>query len=105
MPELGRPAPDLAQCATRGRAGLRGRVLAGMPALLAANSGSRRPPPDIGPVLRGRLTRLPAGPVPTVVVAGPQDWLEPADGVSGRPRARIEQAAAELAAVLVSRRR
>lgn len=84
---------------------LRGRVLSGMPALLAANSGSRWQPPDIGQALRGRLTRLHAEPVPTVVVAGPQDWLEPAGGVSGRLRERIDQATAELTAVLVARAR
>ncbi|RSM38386.1 hypothetical protein DMA12_33110 [Amycolatopsis balhimycina DSM 5908] len=140
--ELGRLAPDLAQCAAGGQASLdlreaiavvvtadglvvatpvvatspsdvftsffgilRGGVLSGMPVLLAANSGSRRQPPDIGPVLRGRLSCLHAEPVPTVVVAGPQDWQEPADGGSGRLRERIDQATAELAAVLVSRGR
>jgi FMN reductase len=50
---------------------LRGGVLSGMPVLLAANSGSRRQPPEIEQVLRGR----------------------------------IDQAAAELAAVLISRAR
>ena len=82
---------------------LRGGLLSGMPVLLAANSGSRWQPPDIGQVLRGRLTCLHAEPVPTVVVAGPADWQKPAHGGSGRLRERIDQAAAELAAVLVSR--
>lgn len=80
-------------------------VLSGVPVLLAVNSGSRWQPPDIEQVMRGRLTCLHAEPVPTVVVASPQDWQEPTHGVSGRLRERIDQAAAELAAVLVSRPR
>ncbi|MBE8519593.1 NAD(P)H-dependent oxidoreductase [Amycolatopsis sp. H6(2020)] len=84
---------------------LRGGVLSGMPVLLAANSGSRWQPPDIEQVLRGRLTGLHAEPVATVVVAGPADWEAPAPGVAARLCGRIEQAAAELAAALISRAR
>ena len=75
-----------------------------MPVLLAANSGSRRQPPDIGQVMRDRLSRLCAEPVPTVVVAGPGDWACPAPGGS-KLRERIGQAAAELAAAMGSHRR
>jgi FMN reductase len=84
---------------------LEGGVLSGMPVLLAANSGSRWQPPDIEQVLRGRLTCLHAEPVATVVVAGPADWEAPAHGVAGSLRGRIDQAAAEFAAVLISRTR
>jgi FMN reductase len=72
-------------------------VMSGMPVLLVATCLSPRQVPDVGRVLRGCLTRLHAEPVPTVVVAGAEEWEESADGV-GHPRWRIDKAAAELAA-------
>jgi FMN reductase len=80
-------------------------VLSGMPVLLAANSGSRWQPPDIGQVMRGRLSCLRAQPVPTVVVAGPEDWSGSGHGGSRRLRERIDQAAAELVATVGPPRR
>jgi FMN reductase len=80
-------------------------VLSGVPVLLAVTSGSRWQPPDIGQVMRGRLSCLHAEPVPTVVVAGPADWEEPASGGTTRLRAHIGQAATELAAAMSSGRR
>jgi len=84
---------------------LEGGVLSGMPVLLAVNSGSRWQPPDIGPVLRKRLTCLHAEPVPTVVVAGPADWEGPVPDGSTQLRERIDRAAAELAAAIGSHQR
>jgi FMN reductase len=75
-------------------------VLSGEPVLVAVNSGSCWQPPDIGQVMRGRLTCLHAQPVPTVVVAGPADWEESASGDPTRLREHIDQAAAELAAAM-----
>jgi FMN reductase len=80
-------------------------ALSGMPVLLAANSGSRWQPPDIGRVTRRRLTRLHAKPVPTVVVAGPEDWEGPAHSCSRRLREHITRAAAEFAAAVSPPRR
>ncbi|NKE59760.1 oxidoreductase [Lentzea sp. PSKA42] len=77
-------------------------VLSGMPVLLAANSGSRWRPPELGRVIRGRFTCLHAEPVPTVVIAGPEDWEGPAHGCSNRLRERITQAADELVAAVSS---
>ncbi|WP_051858667.1 NAD(P)H-dependent oxidoreductase [Streptomyces cellulosae] len=79
-------------------------VLAGMPVLLALNSGSRRQPPDLARVMRGRLAGVHADPVPTVVVAGPADWPATARGDAARLRACIDQAAAELAAAMRAHR-
>lgn len=80
-------------------------VLSGTPVLLAASSGSRRRPPELGQVMRGRLTCLRAEPVPTVVVAGPEDWEGSPYGGSARLRERIDQAAAELVAAVGPSRR
>ncbi|MEU2427146.1 NAD(P)H-dependent oxidoreductase [Streptomyces sp. NPDC007851] len=80
-------------------------VLAGMPVLLALDSGSRWQPPDITQVIRGRLTGVHADPVPTVVVAGPADGPTTGRGDAARLRACIDQAAAELAAAMRSHRR
>jgi FMN reductase len=80
-------------------------VLSGAPVLLAATSHSRGQSPDVGRAMRGRLTRLHAELVPTVVVAGPEDWEGSADSGSRRLRDRIDQAAAELAATVGSPRR
>jgi FMN reductase len=80
-------------------------VLAGMPVLLAVNSGSRWLPPDIGSVMRDRLTGLRAKPVPTVVVSGPGDWEESASDGAKRLREHIGRAAAELAAAIRAHRR
>ncbi|WP_433187635.1 NAD(P)H-dependent oxidoreductase [Actinoallomurus sp. CA-150999] len=80
-------------------------VLSGRPVLLAANSGSRWRPPGIGQVMRDRLTRSQAEPVPTVVVAGPEDWERSAHGCSRRLRERIDQAAAEFVAAVGPPRR
>ncbi|MFE9677054.1 NAD(P)H-dependent oxidoreductase [Streptomyces sp. NPDC006259] len=80
-------------------------VLAGMPVLLALDSGSRRQPPDITQVIRERLTGVHADPVPTIVVAGPADGPAAAGGDAGRLRACIDRAAAELAAAMRSHRR
>jgi FMN reductase len=55
--------------------------------------------------MRGRLSCLHAEPVPTVVVAGPADWEEPASGDTARLREHIDQAATELAAAMSSDRR
>ncbi|MEU9882183.1 hypothetical protein [Streptomyces phaeochromogenes] len=55
-------------------------------------------------VIRGRLTDVQADPVPTVVVACPADWRATAHSDAARLRARIDQAAAELAAAMRSHR-
>jgi FMN reductase len=78
-------------------------VLSGTPVLLAATCRSRRWLPEVGQVMRGRLVRSHAEPVPTVVVASAEDWEGSADG-SRQLRDRIDHAAAELAAAMVSRR-
>ncbi|MEV5710712.1 NAD(P)H-dependent oxidoreductase [Actinoallomurus sp. NPDC052274] len=75
-------------------------ALSGMPVLLAVNSGSRRRPPDLGQVMRDRLACLHAEPVPTVVVAGPEDWERSPHGGPGRLREHIDQAAAALVAAV-----
>ncbi|MEU0205521.1 NAD(P)H-dependent oxidoreductase [Streptomyces canus] len=80
-------------------------VLAGMPVLLALDSGSRWQPPDITQVIRGRLAGVHADPVPTVVVAGPADGPATGRGDAARLRACIDRAAAELAAAMRSHRR
>jgi FMN reductase len=80
-------------------------VLSGMPVLLAVNSGSRWPPPDLEETMRGRLAGVHAEPVPTIVVAGPADWQAAAHSDAGRLRASIDQAAAELAAAMHLHRR
>ena len=85
-------------------AALGGRVLSGVPVLLALNGGSRRQPPDLVQVIRGRLTDVHADPVPTVVVACPADWRATAHSDAARLRACIDQAAAELAAAMRSHR-
>jgi FMN reductase len=79
-------------------------VLSGMPVLLALNSGSRWQPPDLTQVMRRRLTGVHAEPVPTIVVAGPADWQATATSDTGRLRACIDQAAAELAAAMRAHR-
>ncbi|MEO6090672.1 MAG: NAD(P)H-dependent oxidoreductase [Umezawaea sp.] len=78
-------------------------VLSGTPVVLAATCRSRRRLPDVGQVMRGRLARSHAEPVPTVVVASAEDWEGSADD-SRQLRDRIDHAAAELAAVMGSRR-
>ncbi|GHB79670.1 hypothetical protein GCM10010306_087320 [Streptomyces umbrinus] len=84
-------------------AALGGRVLSGMPVLLALNSGTGRQSPDVAQVIRGCLTDVHADPVPTVV-ACPADWRATAHGDAARLRACIDQAAAELAAAMRSHR-
>ncbi|MFE0521362.1 NAD(P)H-dependent oxidoreductase [Streptomyces sp. NPDC058954] len=79
-------------------------VLSGMPVLLALNSGSRRQPPDLMQVVRRRLTDVHAHPVPTVVVAGPDDWRATAQSGATRLHSCIDHAAAELAAAMRSHR-
>ncbi|WP_186001519.1 NAD(P)H-dependent oxidoreductase [Streptomyces sp. NBC_00258] len=79
------------------------RLLSGMPVLLAVDSGSRRQPPDLAQVMRGRLTDVHADPVPTVVVAG-LGWRDTACIDAARLRACIDRAAAELAEAMPSRR-
>lgn len=79
-------------------------VLSGMPVLLALNSGSRQQPPDLEQVVRRRLTDVHADPVPTVVVADPADWRAMAHSDTARLRARIDQAATELATAMCSHR-
>jgi FMN reductase len=74
-------------------------ALSGVPVLLAATCRSRRQLPDVGQVVRDHLVRSHAEPVPTVVVAGAEEWEGSTDGV-GHLRARIDQAAAELAAAM-----
>ncbi|MEU6222456.1 NAD(P)H-dependent oxidoreductase [Streptomyces sp. NPDC047042] len=74
------------------------KVLSCMPVLLALDSGSDRQSPDLARVMRGRLTDVHAEPVPTVVIAGPADWRAATHSDAARLRARIDQAAAELAA-------
>lgn len=85
-------------------AALGGRVLSGMPVLLALDSGTGRQSPDVAQVIRGCLTDVHADPVPTVVVACPADWRATAHGDAARLRACIDQAAAELAAAMCSHR-
>ncbi len=80
-------------------------VLSGMPVLLAVNSSSRRQPPDVTQAVRRRLTGVHAELVPTVVVAGPEDWERSALDTSGRLSEHIDQAAAELAAAMRAHRR
>ncbi|MEU4248234.1 NAD(P)H-dependent oxidoreductase [Amycolatopsis sp. NPDC026612] len=80
-------------------------VLSGMPVLLAVDSSSRRPPPDLTQGVRRRLTGVHAELVPTVVVAGPEDRERSAPGASGRLSDHIDQAAAELAAAMRAHRR
>lgn len=75
-----------------------------MPVLPALDSGSRRQPPDLAEVMRGRLTDVHADPVPTVVVAGPADWRATARSDAAPLRACIDQAAAELAEAMRSHR-
>jgi FMN reductase len=82
---------------------LEDKVLCGMLVLLALNSGSRRQPPDLARVVRGRLTDVHADPVPTVV-ADPADWRATAHNDAARLRACIDRAALELAAAMRSHR-
>ncbi|MFF4402491.1 NAD(P)H-dependent oxidoreductase [Streptomyces sp. NPDC001480] len=79
-------------------------VLSGMPVLLALNSHSRWQPPDLPQVIRRRLTDVHADPVPTVVVAGPDDWQATTQSDAGRLHACIDRAAAELATAMRSHR-
>jgi FMN reductase len=85
-------------------AALGGKVLSGMPVLLALDVGSRRQPSGLAQVMRRRLTSVHAEPVPTVVVAGPADWQTTVGSEAARLRACIDRAAVELATAMRSRR-
>lgn len=74
--------------------------LSGMPVLVGVTCGSRWQLPEVRQVMRGRLARLHAELVSTVVVAG-EDWEGSADSVE-HLRGRIDQAAAELVAAMSS---
>ncbi|CAL9494360.1 hypothetical protein SUDANB145_03285 [Streptomyces sp. enrichment culture] len=80
-------------------------LLSGTPVLLALDVGSRRQPPDLTRALCGRLAGVHAVPVPTVVVATPAGRGAAAHGDAERLHARVDRAAAELAAEMRSRRR
>jgi len=76
-------------------------TLDGKPVLVAATAGTARHSLVLEHALRPMFTYLHAAVVPTAVFAASEDWA--AAGVDGRLRARIDRAAAELAALVAAR--
>ncbi len=76
-------------------------TLEGKPVLLAATAGTARHSLVLEHALRPLFTYLHAAVAPTAVFAASEDWGTA--GVDGRLRARIDRAAAELAAVVEAR--
>ena len=73
-------------------------TLEGKPVLIAATAGTARHSLVLEHALRPLFSYLHAVVVPTAVFAASEDWA--AAGVDGRLRARIDRAAAELAALV-----
>ena len=76
-------------------------ILEGKPVLIAATAGTARHSLVLEHALRPLFSYLHAVVVPTAVFAASEDWA--AAGVDGRLRARIDRAAAELAALVEAR--
>ncbi len=76
-------------------------TLDGKPVLIAATAGTARHSLVLEHALRPLFGYLHAVVVPTAVFAASEDWA--AAGVDGRLRARIDRAAAELAALVEAR--
>jgi len=76
-------------------------TLEGKPVLIAATAGTARHSLVLEHALRPLFSYLHAVVVPTAVFAASEDWA--AAGVDGRLRARIDRAAAELAALVEAR--
>jgi FMN reductase len=76
-------------------------TLEGKPVLIAATAGTARHSLVIEHALRPLFSYLHAVVVPTALFAASEDWA--AAGVDGRLRARIDRAAAELAALVETR--
>ena len=76
-------------------------TLEGKPVLIAATAGTARHSLVLEHALRPLFSYLHAAVVPTAVFAASEDWA--AAGVDGRLRARIDRAAAELAALVEAR--
>ena len=76
-------------------------TLEGKPVLIAATAGTARHSLVLEHALRPLFSYLHAVVAPTAVFAASEDWA--AAGVDGRLRARIDRAAAELAALVEAR--
>jgi FMN reductase len=76
-------------------------TLEGKPVLIAATAGTSRHSLVLEHALRPLFSYLHAVVVPTALFAASEDWA--AAGVDGRLRARIDRAAAELAALVETR--